>query len=43
VTTPPAKAGGFFWKTSFTSGFLHNAWLKRLTLARNGSVRAMNL
>src|SRR5262245_27481975 len=25
VTTPPAKAGGFFWKTSVNSGFLHNA------------------
>jgi hypothetical protein len=25
VTTPPAKAGGFFWKTSFNSGFLRNA------------------
>jgi hypothetical protein len=25
VTTPPAQAGGFFWKTSFNSGFLRDA------------------
>ena len=25
VTTPPAKAGGFFWKAGFNSGFLRNA------------------